>query len=100
MRLRVGGIGLGRRWRRYRPILERLRDHIEVRTVCDQVARRAEAEARRLRCIASAGPVELLERGDVEAVLLLDAQWFGLWSLERACMTKKPVFCALTPEND
>jgi predicted dehydrogenase len=100
MRLRVGVIGLGRRWRRYRPILARLRDHIEVRTVCDQVARRAEIEARRLRSTASAGPVELLERGDVEAVLLLDTQWFGLWPLERACVTKKPVFCALTPDSD
>ncbi len=100
MRLRVGVIGLGRRWRRYRPILARLRDHIEVRTVCDQVARRAEIEARRLRCTASAGPVELLERGDVEAALLLDPQWFGLWPLEHACRAKKPVFCALSPDSD
>jgi predicted dehydrogenase len=100
MRLRVGVIGLGRRWRRYRPILDRLRDHVEVRTVCDQVARRAEVEARRLRCSTSAGPVELLERGDVEAVLLLDAQWFGLWPLEHACRAKKSVFCALTPGSD
>lgn len=100
MRLRVGVIGLGRRWRRYRPILARLRDHIEVRTVCDQLARRAEIGARRLRCTASAGPVELLERGDVEAALLLDPQWFGLWPLEHACRAKKPVFCALSPDSD
>jgi predicted dehydrogenase len=100
MRLRVGVIGLGRRWRRYRPILTKLRDHVEVRAVYDQIARRAEAEARQLRCTAATGPVELLERPDVEAVLLFDAQWFGLWPLEQACRTKKPVFCALSPADD
>ncbi|HWG41303.1 MAG TPA: hypothetical protein VN688_00855 [Gemmataceae bacterium] len=100
MRLRVGVIGLGRRWRRYRPILTRLREHVEVRAVCDQIARRAEIEARRLRCTVAAGPVELLERGDVEAVLLLDAQWFGLFALERACQANKPIFCALAPDSD
>jgi predicted dehydrogenase len=100
MRLRVGVIGLGRRWRRYRPILVRLHEHIEVRAVYDQIARRAEVEARQLHCSPVAGPVELLERSDIEAVLLLDPQWFGLWPLERACQAKKPVFCALTPDGD
>jgi predicted dehydrogenase len=100
MRLRVGVIGLGRRWRRYRPLLTRLREHVEVRAVCDQVARRAEAEARSLRCTAAAGPVELLERADVEAVLLLDPQWYGLFPLEHACRTNKPVLCALSPADD
>ena len=100
MRLRVGVIGLGRRWRRYRPMLVRLREHIEVRTVCDQVARRAEVEARRLHCTAAAGPIELLERTDVEAVLLLDAQWYGLFPLEHACRVHKPVLSALSPAED
>lgn len=100
MRLRVGVIGLGRRWRRYRPLLLRLRDHVEVRAVCDHVAHRAEEEARQLHCSAAGGPMDLLERPDVEAVLLLDAQWFGLWSLEQLCRTKKPVFCALPLEGE
>jgi predicted dehydrogenase len=100
MRLRVGVIGLGRRWRRYRAALANLRDHLEVRAVCDQVAHRAEAEARQLHCVAAAGPVDLLERGDIEAVLLLGEQWYGLWPLEQACRLNKPVFCALGPESD
>lgn len=100
MRLRVGVIGLGRRWRRYRSLLARLREHVEVRAVCDQIARRAESEARQFSCVAAAGPVELLERADVEAVLLLDPQWYGLWPLEHACRTKKPVLCALPPSAD
>ncbi|HEY7156184.1 MAG TPA: Gfo/Idh/MocA family oxidoreductase [Gemmataceae bacterium] len=100
MRLRVGVIGLGRRWRRYRPILMKLRDHVEVRAVHDQIVRRAESEARQLHCTAAMGPVELLDRPDVEAVLLCDEQWFGLWPLEHLCRTNKPVFCALSPADD
>jgi predicted dehydrogenase len=94
-RLRVGVIGLGRRWRRYRRALEGLRQRVTVRAVCDQVARRAEAEARRLGCAAAAGPVDLLERDDVDAALLLGRQWFGLWPLEHACRVGKPVLCAV-----
>ncbi|HEY7311898.1 MAG TPA: hypothetical protein VH643_21215 [Gemmataceae bacterium] len=100
MRLRVGVIGLGRRWRRYRPILAQLRDHVEVRAVWDHVVRRAESEARQLRCTAAGGPVELIERSDVEAVLLFDSQWFGLWPLEHLCRTKKPVFCTLAADSE
>jgi predicted dehydrogenase len=94
-RLRVGVIGLGRRWRRYRRALERLGKRVAVRAVCDQVGRRAESEARRLSCAAAAGPVDLLERDDVDAALLLGRQWFGLWPLEHACRVGKPVLCAV-----
>ncbi len=100
MRLRVGVIGLGRCWRRYRPLLGRLHQHVEVRAVCDQILRRAEIEAQQFDCAATAGPAELLERSDVEAVLLLDAQWYGLWPLEHACRLNKPVLCALSPASD
>jgi predicted dehydrogenase len=92
--MRVGVIGLGRHWRqRYRPALRALRDDFRVSAVCDQVEHLARREARRLGCGAALGPAELLQRDDVEAVLLLDAQWFGLWPLEQACRAGKPVFC-------
>jgi predicted dehydrogenase len=100
MRLRIGVIGLGRRWRRYRSLLARLHEHVEVRVVCDQIAHRADIEARQFHCTAAAGPVELLERPDIEAVLMLDAQWYGLWPLEYACQTSKPVLCAWSPASD
>jgi predicted dehydrogenase len=93
-RMGIGVIGLGRRWQRYRVALARLRHQLQVRAVCDQVGRRAEREARQLGCAAAGGPVDLLDRDDVEAVLLLDRQWFGLWPLEYACRQGKPVFCA------
>lgn len=100
-RLRVGVIGLGRRWaRRYLPALQAQDQHFQIAAVCDQIPQRAATEAGRCRCPAAGGPAELLERDDVEAVLLLDGQWFGLWPLEQAARCGKPVFCAGSLEED
>jgi len=103
-RLRVGVIGLGRRWQRYLPALAGVRRHMEVSSVCDQVAQLAERTANRIGCSHAAGPVDLLERDDVNAVLLLDRQWYGLWPMQQACRLGKPVYCALSllrePEVD
>jgi len=99
-RLSVGIIGLGRRWRRYRPALVGLRDRLVVRAVCDQRPDRAERAARELGCAAAAGPTDLLDRDDVKAVLLLDAQWFGLWPVGQAARLGKPVFCAVPLSGD
>ena len=44
--LRVGIIGLGRRWqKRYRPALLELRDRFEARVLCDEIYQRAINEA-------------------------------------------------------
>ncbi len=100
LRLRIGIIGLGRRWRRYRPALHDLRNRLTVRAVCDQRPARAERAAREFRCAAAAGPTDLLDRDDVEAILMLDAQWFGLWPIEQAVRVGKPVFCAVPLSRD
>lgn len=99
--LRVGIIGLGRRWqKRYKPALRALRSRFRVRAVSDHVPQRAAREATDMACDMAAGPTQLLEREDVDAVLILDGQWFGLWPLEGACRTGKPVFCASSLERD
>ncbi len=99
--VRVGVIGLGPRWRqRYRPALLALPRQFRVTAVCDQIAFLTLAEARRLDCTAAPGPTDLLERDEVEAVLLLDPQWFRLWPLEAACRLGKPVFCCGSFDND
>src|SRR5215831_3212317 len=99
-KLRVGIVGLGRRWRRrYRPALHALRDRFVIRAVSDARYDRADREARRLRCPATA-VVELLERKDVDALLLLDSAWHGLWPLHAACRFRKPVFCAMPLDAD
>jgi predicted dehydrogenase len=94
LRLRVGIIGLGRTWRRYQPVLHRLRDHFEIRCVYDQRPERAERAARGLGCTMAAGPTDLLDRPEVEALLVFERQWFGLWPLTQACRYGKHVFCA------
>ncbi|HXG08591.1 MAG TPA: Gfo/Idh/MocA family oxidoreductase [Gemmataceae bacterium] len=100
-RLRVGVIGLGRRWqKRYRPALLKLSDRFEVRALCDGVYQRAINEAHRLGCDAVAGPTQLLEGEDIDALLLLDPPWYRLWPLEAACRAGRPVFCCATPEQD
>jgi predicted dehydrogenase len=99
--LRVGIVGLGPRWqRRYRPALAALVDRFQFSAVCDQVLERASLEGRRLGCAAVAGPAELAQRKDVDAVLSLDAQWFRLWPVEAACRASKPCLCCDTLERD
>jgi predicted dehydrogenase len=93
-RLRVGVIGLGRRWPAYRAALLRLAEIFDVRCVCDPVAGRARTQARLLGCAAAGGVVDLVERDDVDAVLFTERAWWGLWPLEQACRVRKPVFCA------
>src|SRR5262245_12854504 len=92
-RLRVGIIGLGRQWRHhYAPALKALGDQFEVVAVYDQIAQQTAPEAAR--------PSELIERDDVEAVLLLDLGWQRLWPVERAAGAGKPVFCLPALEAD
>jgi myo-inositol 2-dehydrogenase/D-chiro-inositol 1-dehydrogenase len=100
-KLRIGVIGLGRRWRRrYGPALRALRERFTVRAVSDPASWRAEREAKHLGCTAAAGPTELLERDDIDAVLLVGAPWYGLWPLELACRYRKPVFCGASLDVD
>src|SRR5213592_4845654 len=89
--LRIGVIGLGRRWPRYRQALEALAGEAHVQAVCDAAAAVAQEEARRLGCAAAGSVIELVERDDVEAVLLTGGQWFGLWPLAHAARAGKPI---------
>ena len=92
--LGVGVIGLGPVWERMLPTLDKLRHYLEVHTVYDQSAQLVHQTAHRIGCSPSAGMVELLEREEVKAVLLLDPQWYGLWPMRQACRLGKPVYCA------
>src|SRR5262249_53159672 len=99
-RLRVGVIGLGRRWRtRYGPALAALRDRFAVRAVADPSAGRAAAVAHELGCAAAPGVLSLLE-GDLDAVLLLGRPWYRLWPLEHACRLGRPTYCAVSLADD
>lgn len=100
-RIRVGIVGLGRRWdKQYRAALHGLRAQFEITAVCDQVQQRAEQEAQQLGCAAVTGPAALLEDSTVDALLAIDSQWFRLWPLEMACKLGKPVLCCVSLAAD
>src|SRR3954469_5473092 len=91
-RLRVGVVGLGRRWAApSRPALLALRDRFAVRGVTDPCPRRAARAARDLGCPAAPGVLALLDT-DLDAVLLLGRPWYRLWPLEQACRLGRPVY--------
>jgi myo-inositol 2-dehydrogenase / D-chiro-inositol 1-dehydrogenase len=92
-RLRVGILGVGRCWPRYSRALGQLRGLLDPVVVSDPRPGRALRIARELRCSIAEGPIDLLERDEVQAVLVLDAPWYGLWPLEQACRVSKPIFC-------
>jgi predicted dehydrogenase len=99
-RIGVGVIGLGKRWRRgYRPLIQDARGPFRVVAVADSIEERATLEARRLGC-AAAAITELFERSDVEAVLLLEASWCGLWPVEQGCRLGKPLLCVPSLARD
>jgi predicted dehydrogenase len=96
--LRVGVIGLGPLWRQHYQAA--LSARFQVVAVCDQIEQRAMGEAKRLACAAAAGPTALLVNSAVEAVLLLDPQWYRLWPVIAACRLGKPVLCAPSLDLD
>ena len=101
MKLRVGLVGLGDDWEtRHRPALRALSDRFEVRAVCSDIAVRADQAARDFNAKPVDGFQELAQREDVDAVLLLANQWYGLLPILAACDAGKPIYCAAALELD
>jgi predicted dehydrogenase len=95
MKIRVGIIGLGQRWdNRYRPALMMLADRFEVRAVYSGVSLLADRAARQFDLRASDGFRELVNRPDIDAVLVLSCHWHGPLPVFAACDAGKAVFCA------
>ncbi len=95
MRLRVGVVGLGGAWRdRHRPALMALSDRFDVRAVCAEVAVRAEQVASEFGACPVDGFRALTKREDIDAVLVLAPEWYGLLPVLAACESGKAVYCA------
>ena len=95
MRLRVGIVGLGDAWEnRHRPALRSLADRFEVRAVCNEVALLAEQAAREFNATPVDGFRALMAREDIDAVLILSPDWYGLLPIVAACDAGKAVYCA------
>lgn len=100
-RIGIGVVGVRHRWVRvYLPALRGLADRFRVVAVADELPAVAEAAARQAGCRAAAGVSDLLFDDAVEAVVLLEPAWFGLWPLERAAERRLPVLCGITPLAD
>jgi len=96
MKLRVGLIGLGDVWQvRHAPALRALTDRFEVRAVCDQVWHRAEQVAAEFHAEAVDGYRALVQREDIDAVLVLAPQWYGSLPVLAACDSGKAIYCAV-----
>lgn len=96
MRIRLGLIGLGYHWTtRHAPALRALADRFEVRAICDQVYHRAEKAAGDFNAEAVDGYHVLVQREDIDAVLVLSPQWFGKLPIMAACDSGKAVYCAI-----
>jgi predicted dehydrogenase len=94
MRLRVGLIGLSKDWQnRYRPALRMLQDRFEVRGVYSSVARLADQVAQEFHCERFDGYRTMLQRDDIDAIMLLDGDWFGTLPVQAACEYGKAVYC-------
>lgn len=101
MKLRVGLIGLGSHWEnRHRPALRALSDRYEVCAICDQVALRAEQAAREWNAQACDGFRALVQRDDIDAVLILAPQWYGYLPILAACEAGKAIYCANSLQLD
>ncbi len=96
MKLRVGIVGLGDQWEtRHLPALRALADRFEVRGICEQVAHRAERAATQLGAVAVDGFRALVSREDIDAVLCLAEQWYGITPILAACDHGKAVYSAI-----
>ena len=95
MKLRVGVVGLGSQWQvRHRAALLALRDRFDVRVICAEVAARAEQVACELGASTVDGFRALAARDDIDAVLVLNSEWYGPLPVLAACESGKAVYCA------
>lgn len=95
MKLRVGLIGLGNAWEnRHHPALRALSDRFEVTAVFDQVTHRAVSVAAHLETAHVEGFRDLVNREDVDAVLMLGDGWYGVVPVLAACESGKSVYFA------
>jgi predicted dehydrogenase len=101
MKLRVGLVGLGDAWQqRHRPALKMLHDRFEVRAVYGAVPLLADQVAREFRAERLDGYRALVQRDDVDAVLILESSWQGWLPLIAACDAGKAVYWAADLDLD
>ncbi|OHB80747.1 MAG: dehydrogenase, partial [Planctomycetes bacterium RBG_16_64_10] len=101
MKLGLGIVGLGPSWdTRHGPALRALSDRFTVRAICAPVAQRAAQVARQFGGRTEDGYQALASREDIDAIVLLSADWYGPLPLLAACQCGKAIYCAVALELD
>lgn len=90
--IQAGIVGTGTLWEQYRPLLERIRQPIEVTAVYDRVFARAESAAMSAGCDHVTGLTALAGRRDIEAILVFDPGPAGTAVIDLLLAGDKPVF--------
>lgn len=95
MKLRLGLIGLGEHWQsRYLPALRLLQDRFDVRAVYSTISKLAENTASEFQADPVDGYRALVDRCDIDAVMVLKPCWLGWLPVLAACEAGKAVYWA------
>jgi len=94
MKLRLGLLGLSHDWNtRHHPALRTLQDRFDLAGVYCAVSAFADSVAREFGTHRYDGFRELIRRDDVDAVMILENQWYGILPILAACEYGKAIYC-------
>lgn len=94
MKLRLGILGLSHDWNtRHQPALRTLQDRFELAGVYSSVGAFADSVARDFGTNRYDGFRELIRRDDVDAIMVLESQWYGVLPILAACEYGKAIYC-------
>lgn len=94
MKLRIGLIGQGADWAtRYQPSLRLMMDRFDVRSVYSSVSALADQVARDFNAKREDGFRSMMRRSDIDAIMMLESDWYGLVPLIAACEYGKAIYC-------
>jgi predicted dehydrogenase len=75
-------------------------DRFELRAVYGSVAALADQVAREFQAEREDSFRRLIQRSDIDAILMLESDWYGLLPIEAACEFGKAVFCGSSVHLD
>ena len=94
MRLRVGLIGQGSDWTaRYQPALRSMTDRFDVRGVYGSVSALSDQVAREFGAKREDSFRTMMRRSDIDAIMMLESDWYGTVPLLAACEYGKAIYC-------
>ncbi len=94
MKLRIGLIGQSRDWKSvYGPLLMQMRDRFEVRSVYNSVSALADQVAHQFDADNEDSYRSMVARPDIDAIITLESDWYGVLPIFAACDAGKAVFC-------